>query len=156
MNRNEADRIAVLGAQIYAEYGRQLLTIVRASRQKHGLPEGGPIGALCNDVQDGSFRLGLLAGLRVQGDPALRTFLEEKVALLDLPEPSAGTEYITISAKALRDSFGIPEEWRILSAHWLAAEDILRLRVTIPGALGGPRDVEISVVATEVLDLVLV
>ena len=55
-------KLAMIASELYMNYGRQLLTITGAACGKHQLPNAGAIAEAMNEVQDHSFRLGMLAG----------------------------------------------------------------------------------------------
>jgi hypothetical protein len=81
MTSYDANRVAMFTAQMYQQCGHELLAITRVSCARQALPNAGPIARALNDVQDGSFRLGILAGLRAQLDPVVLQFLEGQVEM---------------------------------------------------------------------------
>ena len=120
MTRIDADKIAMFGAQVFMQYGHQLLTIAGAACNTQNLPNAGPIAAALNQVQDDSFRLGLLAGMRLDQDPVVRKFLEEQVEQIEHGQ-------VTIPGALLRNWLPALADLTIVSCVWDSAGDQLKL-----------------------------
>ena len=133
MTREETDKLAMIAAGLYMQYGRQLLTIVGEACKKHDFQATGPLAAVCNDVQDHSFRLGLLAGMRLGENSPMKEFLEKQVAQIEKGQ-------VSISRRWLNAAFHIPAEWVVISAAWDSAADSLKLCVMGEGV---PLSVEV-------------
>jgi hypothetical protein len=110
MTRFDADRVAMFTAQMYLQYGHDLLAITGVSCARHDLPNAGPFACTLNEVQDGSFRLGILAGLRAQLDPVVLRFLEGQAAMFEppvqIPGPAGMEPEFTIDITPIKDTNG--------------------------------------------------
>lgn len=84
MTPGQFDRIATKTAELYIQYGSLLQGILKSAYQT--MARSAARNALI-ETQDHSFQLGLLAGLRLNGDPEMKAYLE----LLLTPRLRVGT-----------------------------------------------------------------
>jgi hypothetical protein len=145
VNRIDFNKLAQIGAEVFMQYGRQLLGIVEGACKANGcsreatfLPVN--IQKAMNDIQDQSFRLGLLAGMRLGENSPMKEFLEGEVEKIEKGQ-------ISIGEKWLRAAFHIPQGWKIIAAVWDSAAGTLKLCVMGEGVPLGVEVVDAKLLA---------